>query len=80
MKLDIHVKKVHPYNYVERAAKGYCNQYGWYGNTRSLEIVDKCIPGIIPQKFSSIIRAPQEYSPTLSKINFKKWNLYALGA
>jgi len=70
MKMDLHVRRLHPHQYVERAAGGYCAEYGWYANTRSLEGVDKCVPGVLPLKVVSRLRSPQEYSAALSKIHF----------
>lgn len=70
MKMDLHVRRLDPHQYVERAAGGYCAEYGWYANTRSLEAVDKCVPRVLPLEVVSRLLSPQEYSVALSKIHF----------
>jgi hypothetical protein len=79
MKIDLHVRRLHPHQYVERAARGYCAEYGWYANIRSLEGVDKCVPRVLPLKVVSRLQSPQEYSVALSKIHFGALMRRALG-
>ena len=80
MKLGMHVRRLNPHQYVERSARGYCEQYGWYANTRSLEAVDKCIPGVLNHNIVSSLHSPQEYSALLSKLSFETWMQQALEA